>query len=97
MAAKAPYTENAQIEHPKFGAGTILTCDEQYVVISFDDHGEKKFVSSIAVPHLKKLDREPPEKKPRARKSTRTRKTTSKSTKTSKATGKAPAVAKAAS
>ncbi len=70
MASKSAFQQNAQIEHPKFGAGTVLTCDDQYVVISFDDHGEKKFVASIAVPHLSKLDREPPVKKTRARKRT---------------------------
>ncbi len=68
MATKPAFAANAQVEHPKFGAGTVLVCDDQYVVIHFDDHGQKKFVSSIAVPNLKKLDREPPEKKSRARK-----------------------------
>jgi hypothetical protein len=67
MANKPAFQPNAQVEHPKFGAGTVLSCDEQYVVIAFDDHGEKKFISSIAIPHLAKLDREPPAKKPRAR------------------------------
>ncbi len=86
MATKSAFNQNAQIEHPKFGPGTVLLCDEQYVVINFDDHGEKKFISSIAVPNLKKLDRKPPEKKPRARKSTRPRKT-AKTAKTAKSAG----------
>ena len=34
-------------------------------MIKFDDHGEKKFVASIAVPNLKKSDRQPPAEKKR--------------------------------
>ena len=43
----------------------------------FDDHGEKKFISSIVIPNLKKIDRQPPEQKKtrakRARKKTATK------------------------
>jgi hypothetical protein len=35
-------------------------------VIKFDDHGEKKFVTSIVLPALKKSDRQPPVEKRRA-------------------------------
>jgi hypothetical protein len=35
-------------------------------VIKFDDHGEKKFVLSIALGALKKSDRQPPVEKRRA-------------------------------
>ena len=78
MATKQAFAENAQVEHPKFGPGTVLSCDEDYIVINFDEHGDKKFISSIAVPHFSKLDREPPEKKTRTR---RARKTTKKAVK----------------
>ncbi len=60
MAPKPPFAQNAQIEHPKFGCGTVVSCDDEYVVIHFDDHGQKKFISSIVVPNLKKIDRQPP-------------------------------------
>lgn len=60
MATKAALGPNSQIEHPRFGCGTVLSCGEDYVVISFDDHGEKKFVSSIVMPMLKTIDRKPP-------------------------------------
>ena len=75
MATKSPFAPNAQIEHSKFGYGTVLSCEEDYVVIRFDDHGEKKFVSSIVIPMLKSIDRDPPpeKKKTRARR-TRTKK-----------------------
>lgn len=69
MASKPAYATGAQVEHPKFGLGTVLSCNEEYVVIKFDDHGEKKFVAPIVLPNLKKSDRQPPaEKKSRAKK-----------------------------
>ncbi len=69
MATKSVLGSNAQIEHPRFGCGTVLSCTEDYVVINFDDHGEKKFVSSIVLPMLKMIDRKPPagKKTPRVR------------------------------
>ena len=75
MATKPAFAPNAQVEHPKFGPGTVLSCDEERVVIKFDDHGEKKFVASIVIPNLKKLDREPPPTKKTRAKRTRTKKT----------------------
>jgi hypothetical protein len=36
------------------------------VIISFDDHGEKKFVLSIVIASLKKSDRTPPAGKKKA-------------------------------
>ena len=72
MAPKPAFAQNAQIEHPKFGPGTVLACDDHYTVINFDDYGEKKFISSIVILNLKRLDRKPPEKKTRARR-TRTK------------------------
>lgn len=77
MATKSAFATNAQISHPKFGPGTVLSCDDEYVVIKFDDHGEKKFVASIVIPNLQKLDRKPPaEKKTRARRKTTKKKAT---------------------
>ncbi|MCC6538967.1 MAG: hypothetical protein IT162_15540 [Bryobacterales bacterium] len=65
MATKPAYATGAQVEHAKFGLGTVLSCNEEYVVIKFDDHGEKKFVASIVLPNLKKSDRQPPAEKKR--------------------------------
>jgi hypothetical protein len=70
MAAKPPYAKGAQVEHNKFGLGSVESCGEDYTVIKFDDHGEKKFVSSMVLPNLKKSDRQPPAEK----KTTRARK-----------------------
>ncbi len=68
MATKPPYAQGAQVEHPKFGLGSVLSCSEEYIVIKFDDHGEKKFVLSIVLPNLKKSDRQPPAEKRRSSK-----------------------------
>jgi hypothetical protein len=72
MASKPAFAQGAQVEHPKFGLGSVMSCSDDYIVIKFDDHGEKKFVSSIVLPGLKKSDRQPPVEKraTRARKKT---------------------------
>ena len=69
MASKE-YSQGAQVEHQKFGFGTVVSHTEERIVIKFDDHGEKKFVSQMVLTSLKKSDRQPPVEKraPRARK-----------------------------
>lgn len=66
MASKPAFAQGAQVEHGKFGLGSVLSCNDEYIVIKFDDHGEKKFVTSIVLPSLKKSDRQPPAEKRRA-------------------------------
>lgn len=66
MANKPAFAQGAQIEHPRFGLGSVLSCTEEYIVIKFDDHGEKKFVLAIVLPNLKKSDRQPPVEKRRS-------------------------------
>jgi hypothetical protein len=63
MANKPAFAQGAQVEHSKFGLGSVMSCTDEYIVIKFDDHGEKKFVSSIVLPALKKSDRQPPVEK----------------------------------
>jgi hypothetical protein len=62
MAANA-YASGAQVEHDKFGLGTVLSCSDERIVIKFDDHGEKKFVTPMVLGSLKKSDRQPPAEK----------------------------------
>ncbi|MCU1259874.1 MAG: hypothetical protein JWO80_2759 [Bryobacterales bacterium] len=57
------YNQGAQVEHQKFGLGTVLSHTEERIVIKFDDHGEKKFVSQMVAASLKKSDRQPPVEK----------------------------------
>ncbi len=66
MANKPAFAQGAQVEHGKFGLGSVLSCNDDYIVIKFDEQGEKKFVTSIVLPALKKSDRQPPVEKRRA-------------------------------
>lgn len=66
MAAKLAFQPGAQVEHPKFGLGSVVECTEDSIKIKFDEAGEKKFVLSIVQPNLKKSDRQPPAEKKRA-------------------------------
>ncbi|MDQ6760711.1 MAG: hypothetical protein M3Z32_12735 [Acidobacteriota bacterium] len=66
MANKPAFAPGAQLEHTKYGLGSVLSCTDEHVVIKFDDHGEKKFVLSMVMPNLKKSDRQPPAEKRRA-------------------------------
>ncbi len=60
------YSQGAQVEHLKFGLGTVMSSSEERITIKFDDHGEKKFVTSLVMGSLKKSDRQPPAEKKRA-------------------------------
>lgn len=68
MANKPAFAQGAQVEHAKFGLGSVLSCNEEYISIKWDEHGEKKFVLSIILPNLKKSDRQPPVEKRRSTK-----------------------------
>ena len=59
----ANFIQGAQVEHQKFGFGTVLASSEERIVIKFDDHGEKKFVTPMVINSLKKSDRQPPAEK----------------------------------
>ena len=41
----ANFNQGAQVEHQRFGFGTVLSSSDERIVIKFDDHGEKKFVT----------------------------------------------------
>ncbi|MBM3728580.1 MAG: DUF3553 domain-containing protein [Acidobacteria bacterium] len=58
MASKPPFAQGTSIEHLKFGLGSVQSCTEEHIVVKFDEHGEKKFVLSIALPSLKKSDKQ---------------------------------------
>lgn len=67
MASKPPFATGAQVEHAKFGPGSVVSCTDQHIVIKFDEAGEKKFVLEIAREHVKKIDRQPPAEKKKSR------------------------------
>ena len=66
--ASNTYPQGAQVEHSRFGLGTVTFSSEERIVIKFDDHGEKKFVTTMVMGSLKKSDRQPPAEKKGARK-----------------------------
>src|ERR1019366_846380 len=66
--ASNTYSQGAQVEHLKFGLGTVLSSSEERIVIKFDDHGEKKFVTTLVMGSLKKSDRAAPVEKKGTRK-----------------------------
>ena len=66
--ASNTYNQGAQVEHQKFGLGQVVSSSEERIVIKFDDHGEKKFVTAMVMASLKKSDRQPPTEKKGARK-----------------------------
>ncbi|HVW86245.1 MAG TPA: hypothetical protein VHB50_16270 [Bryobacteraceae bacterium] len=41
----------------------MLSSSDERIVIKFDDHGEKKFVTPMVIGSLKKSDRQPPAEK----------------------------------
>jgi hypothetical protein len=63
------YNQGAQVEHQKYGLGTVMSSNDERIVIKFDDHGEKKFVTPMVMSSLKKSDRTPPVEKRTRRKS----------------------------
>ena len=65
--ASNTFNQGAQVEHLKFGLGTVLSHNDERIVIKFDDHGEKKFVTQMVMAQLKKSDRQPPAEKKAAR------------------------------
>ena len=64
----ANFNQGAQVEHQKFGLGTVLSHSDERIVIKFDDHGEKKFVTTMVMGSLKKSDRQAPVEKKGTRK-----------------------------
>jgi hypothetical protein len=72
MGIRPAYNQGAQVEHLKFGLGTVLSCNEEHTVIKFDDFGEKKFVTPIVLSALKKSDRQPPVEKRTSRRKPKT-------------------------
>jgi hypothetical protein len=66
MASNA-FSQGTQVEHLKFGLGSVISSSDERIVIKFDDHGEKKFVTNMVMGSLKKSDRQPPAEKKGAR------------------------------
>ena len=57
MATKPAFAQGAQVEHPKFGLGSVLSCSDEYIVIKFDDHGERSSLASTMKKYCRILKR----------------------------------------
>jgi hypothetical protein len=68
MASKPPFATGAQVEHAKFGPGSVVSCTDQRILIKFDEGAERQFLLEIALPSIKKIDRQPPDAKKATRK-----------------------------
>jgi len=45
--AKPRFSDKDRVDHSRFGLGTIVTADEHYTTIAFDESGTRKFVTSM--------------------------------------------------
>jgi hypothetical protein len=41
------FAAGKRVSQPSYGAGTIVSTDERYTVIEFDEHGRRTFVTSM--------------------------------------------------
>ena len=64
----SPYSKGDRVLHAQYGAGTLTDIDEFHTVIDFDQHGVRKFATSMVV--LQSTDEPaPPRPSTRRRKS----------------------------
>ena len=80
-----------RVQHEKYGLGVISETDAEYTVIEFDEHGRKKFLTSLV--SLQSSDEPPPKRRRARKKKTTTTKATKKKTTTKKTTTKKAAKA----
>jgi hypothetical protein len=66
--ASTNFNQGAQVEHQKFGLGEVVSSSDDRIEIKFDDHGVKKFVTTMVMSSLKKSDRQAPAVKKGTRK-----------------------------
>jgi len=41
------FATGKRITQPQYGPGTIISTDERYTVIEFDDHGRRRFITTM--------------------------------------------------
>ena len=75
-----------RVQHEKYGLGVISEADAEYTVIEFDEHGRKKFLTSLV--SLQSSDEPPPKRRRARKKKTTTKATKKKTTTTTKKTTK---------
>ena len=41
------FSKGHRVMQPQYGAGTITSMDEQYTVVEFDQHGQRRFITTM--------------------------------------------------
>ncbi len=59
------FTKGNRVSQPNYGAGTVVSSDERYTVIEFDNHGRRVFITDMVT--LGKTDEPAPAKTTRGR------------------------------
>lgn len=62
--------EGQYVRHEQYGLGVVVSSDTERTTIDFDDHGEKKFVTSLYVAEVVGDGPTKPRPKRRSRKAT---------------------------
>lgn len=57
------FSESDRVSHSIYGAGTITSIGEQHTIIEFDEHGRKKFMTSIVEINHCDVQAPPPKKR----------------------------------
>lgn len=59
------FTKGNRVSQPNYGAGTVVSSDERYTVIEFDNHGRRVFITDMVT--LGKTDEPAPAKPAKGR------------------------------
>lgn len=41
------FSKGDRVIQPQYGSGTIVSTDEQYTVVEFDNHGQRRFITTM--------------------------------------------------
>ena len=41
------FAKGDRVIQPQYGSGTIISTDEQYTVVEFDNHGQRRFITNM--------------------------------------------------
>jgi DNA-binding FadR family transcriptional regulator len=41
------FAKGDRVTQPRYGPGTIISTDEQYTVVEFDNHGQRRFITTM--------------------------------------------------
>ena len=47
MSAMKLFTKDHRVRQANYGSGTVVSSDERYTIIDFDEHGRRTFVTDM--------------------------------------------------